>query len=149
MNIELIRFDYDYAYLPADGAAGGAYVAWRRDRWHTDHMDVRHYLITLHLNPSDGHGDPWWLTNVYGPTDHAAKDAFLLELCAVRSTFQGLWAICDDFNMIYQVADKSNGCLHPGLMRRFRSLLDDLRLDELHLVGRLYTWSSHCCTTGL
>lgn len=28
-------------------------------------------------------------------------------------------------------------------MRSFRGLLDDLQLDELHLAGRLYTWSNH------
>ena len=44
--------------------------------------------------------------------------------------------------MIYQASDKNNGRLHPGLMRSFRSVLDDLHLDELHLSGRLYTWSS-------
>lgn len=27
-------------------------------------------------------------------------------------------------------------------MRRFRSVIDDLQLDELHLSGRLFTWSS-------
>jgi hypothetical protein len=28
-------------------------------------------------------------------------------------------------------------------MRSFRSVLDDLQLDELHLSGRLFTWSNH------
>lgn len=28
-------------------------------------------------------------------------------------------------------------------MRNFRSVLDDLQLDELHLSGRLFTWSNH------
>jgi hypothetical protein len=28
-------------------------------------------------------------------------------------------------------------------MRSFRCVLDDLHLDELHLSGRLFTWSNH------
>lgn len=54
----------------------------------------------------------------------------------------GPWAICGDFNMIYRAADKNNGRLHHSLMRRFQSFLDDLELDEVHLLGRLFTWSN-------
>jgi endonuclease/exonuclease/phosphatase family metal-dependent hydrolase len=86
---------------------------------------------------------PWWLTNVYGPTNHADKDEFMQELRNVRSVIQGPWMLCGDFNMIYQTYDKSNGRLHRSLMRRFRQMLDDLQLDELHLSGRLFTWSNH------
>lgn len=103
----------------------------------------------MRLSPLDGRGDPWWLTNVYGPTDHAAKDDFLQELRDVHLTFQGPWVVCGDFNMIYKAVDKNNGWLHHGLMRRFRGLLDILRLDELHLSGRLYTWSSRRDTPTL
>ncbi|XP_066392841.1 uncharacterized protein [Miscanthus floridulus] len=44
--------------------------------------------------------------------------------------------------MIYKAADKNNGRLHRGVMRRFQGLLDDLELDEVHLSGRLLTWSN-------
>lgn len=142
MNTDLTGFHYDFVYLPATGVAGGACVAWRRDLWRADPANIQCFSITMCLSPLGGRGDPWWLTNVYGPTDHAAKDDFLQELRDVHLTFQGPWAVCGDFNMIYQAADKNNGRLHDGLMRRFRGLLDDLRLDELHLSGRLYTWSS-------
>lgn len=50
--------------------------------------------------------------------------------------------LCGDFNMIYKAADKNNGRLHRGVMRRFQGLLDDLELDEVHLSGRLFTWSN-------
>jgi hypothetical protein len=39
-------------------------------------------------------------------------------------------------------SDKNNGRLHRGLMRRFREVIDDLQLDEIHLSGRLFTWSN-------
>jgi len=54
-------------------------------------------------------------------------------------SFRDLGSFCSDFNMVYQVCDKNNGRLHPGLMRRFRGLLDDLQLDELHLSGQWFT----------
>jgi exonuclease III len=33
MNIDISGIDFDYAFLPSVGAAGGAAVAWRRDLW--------------------------------------------------------------------------------------------------------------------
>jgi len=47
--------------------------------------------------------------------------------------------VCGDFNLIYMASDKNNGRLHRGLMRRFREVIDDLQLDEIHLSGRLFT----------
>jgi hypothetical protein len=80
---------------------------------------------------------------VYGPTEHAAKDDFLLELRDMHAFVQGPWMLCGDFNMIYQASDQNTDRLRRGLMRRFRQVLDDLQLDELQLAGRLYTWSNH------
>jgi hypothetical protein len=50
--------------------------------------------------------------------------------------------LCDDFNLIYQAADKNNGCLSQHMMGPFRRFLNDLELLELHLHGRLFTWSN-------
>lgn len=94
------------------------------------------------LTPLDGQGVPWWLTNIYSPATRPDKAAFLQELRDIRAASPGPWLICGDFNLIYQAADKNNGRLHRGLMRRFRSVIDDLQLDELHLSGHLFTWSS-------
>jgi hypothetical protein len=50
--------------------------------------------------------------------------------------------ISGDFNMIYKAEDKNNSRLNRRMMNRFRHLLEDLDLLELHLHGRLYTWSN-------
>lgn len=44
--------------------------------------------------------------------------------------------------MIYRAADKNNNRLDRRSMRRFRAFLEDMHVDELHMVGRLYTWSN-------
>jgi hypothetical protein len=54
----------------------------------------------------------------------------------------GAWLICGDFNLVYKAENKSNGRLNRCLMGKFRRLLQDLELSELHLHGRLYTWSN-------
>jgi hypothetical protein len=50
--------------------------------------------------------------------------------------------VCDDFNLIYKAEDKNNLRLNRRLMGAFRSFLDELELAELHLLGRMYTWSN-------
>lgn len=67
---------------------------------------------------------------------------FLLELHDIRANCPSPWLLCGDFNLIYMASDKNNGRLHRDLMRRFHDVLDDLQLDEIHLSGRLYTWSN-------
>lgn len=81
-------------------------------------------------------------TNVYGPHGDAEKTAFLQELRGIRPYLMGPWALCGDFNLIYQAGDKNNGCLSRMLMGHFRRFLNDLELSELHLSGRLFTWSN-------
>jgi hypothetical protein len=44
--------------------------------------------------------------------------------------------------MIYHTEDKSNARLNQRLMGAFRRMLQELELAELHLHGRLYTWSN-------
>ena len=66
----------------------------------------------MRLTPLNGLGEPWWLTNVYGSTNHAEKGDFLQELRDARSVIQGPWLLCSDFNMFYQASDKNNGRSH-------------------------------------
>lgn len=95
------------------------------------------------LTPIDGTDiAECWLTSVYGPTDHSLKEGFLVELEGLASSCLGAWLICGDFNLIYQVQDKNNDRLNRRPMQRFRRTIDTLQLAELHLTGRMYTWSN-------
>ena len=70
------------------------------------------------------------------------KIAFLEELRMVRQSCPGMLMICGDLNLIYRTADKSNVRLNLCMMGRFCRFIDDMHLQELHLKGRRYTWSS-------
>ncbi|WVZ78989.1 LOW QUALITY PROTEIN: hypothetical protein U9M48_026623, partial [Paspalum notatum var. saurae] len=84
----------------------------------------------------------WWITTVYGPVVDEGRAAFLQELRDVRSLCLGPWLLCGDFNMILNAADKNNGRLNRRVMALFRRFLDEVELAELHLDGRLFTWSN-------
>ena len=142
MNADLTGAGFDFACLPAIGVAGGAVTSWRRDLWSVSSSCVRRFSVTVKLSPADGHAEPWWLTNVYGPATRAGKPDFFQELRDINASCPSAWLVCGDFNIIYLASDKNSGRLHRGLMRRFRSLIDDLQLEELTLSGRLFTWSN-------
>jgi hypothetical protein len=84
----------------------------------------------------------WWLSTVYGPQLDADKLSLLHELRASRNCCSGPWLLCGDFNLIYKAKDKSNARLNRRVMSAFRQFLDNVEVLELHLHGRLYTWSS-------
>jgi hypothetical protein len=67
---------------------------------------------------------------------------FFDELLSFRDVHPGPWFLCGDFNMIYRAQDKNNGRLDRRCMRRFRSFLNRAHLEELHLIGRRFTWTS-------
>jgi len=82
------------------------------------------------------------MTVVYGPVLDGMKQAFLDELIDLNAAIAGPLLICGDFNLIYQAADKSNDRLNLRWMRRFRRAIDSMQLEEIHLHGRLFTWSN-------
>jgi hypothetical protein len=44
--------------------------------------------------------------------------------------------------MIYRAHDKNNGRLHRRRMRQFRCFINEVVIKEIHLEGRLFTWSN-------
>lgn len=70
------------------------------------------------------------------------KISFLQEMHGIRSLITGPWMILGDFNLILQAQDKNNDLLNRRLMNKFRRVVDDLDLKEVHLNGRAFTWTS-------
>jgi hypothetical protein len=102
--------------------------------WSASNISRTTHCLTVRLSASS---NPmlWWLTVVYGPHQDHEKLEFIAELRSIRSGLVGPWVLCDDFNMIYRAADKSNGHLNRCLMGAFCRLVQDLELEELHLIG--------------
>jgi hypothetical protein len=86
----------------------------------------------------------WWLTTIYGPSVEDQKAAFLNELNDLRQIRISAWLLCGDFNMIYMAEDKNNSRLDRRRMGQFRRFLNEAFLKEIHLQGRMFTWSNEC-----
>jgi hypothetical protein len=130
-----------YFYLQAAGTRGGILVTWCTNKWCYSHVHLSNHVVTIKVKHCLVE-DSWWLTIVYGPQDDQEKVVFLEILRQLRMSLLGPWLLYGDFNFIYKVADKNNGCLNCRLMGRVCRSLHDLELMELHLQGHLYTWSN-------
>jgi exonuclease III len=116
-------------------------VAWRRHISVFGNLRIDNHSITTRVSQTNG--QHWWLTCVYGPQGNDAKIQFLQELHDIRAPCLGPWLVAGDFNLIYRDEDKNNSNLNRAMMGRFRKLIHDLALKELHLHGRKFTWSNH------
>jgi exonuclease III len=139
--LQFIGHGFDYFYRPTDGTRGGIHMAWQPSTWVVSNTSMHTYSISPRLRHNSG-GEYWWLTLVYGPSDDVDKPNFLTELHELRLVCSGPWLLCGNFNMIYKAEDKNNNRLDRRLMGRFRRFLNDTTLKEVHLTGRLYTWSN-------
>ena len=106
------------------------------------HVSLQSHSVTAKIASRSDPRLAWWITVVYGPLDANAQQAFLNELVALHSSLLGPWLLCGDFNMIYRAADKNNDRLDRRCMRRFRRFLGAVAVEELHLNGRLFTWTN-------
>lgn len=128
----------DYAFLPASETRGGILVAARRDLVSLVDVHLGCFSITVKVQGAN----TWWLTSVYGPQDDREKVLFMEELLAIREACVGPWAVLGDFNLILDTTDKSNDRINRRNLRLFRQTVDLLELQDIHLHGRIYTWSN-------
>jgi exonuclease III len=145
MASELFGMSFDYVLLPSFGASGGIVLTWNHDIWTTSSQTVRQFSVQATLQSEaipSATPAPWSLAVVYSPVDESLKQTFLNELRDLRVATNIPLLIVGDFNLIYQATDKNNDRLNLRAMRQFRRALDDMQLQELHLHGRLYTWSN-------
>jgi exonuclease III len=141
--LSIIGPSFDYHFVPAVETRGGILDAWHRDKWAASNVHSTTRTLTLKISSRAAASlAPWWLTTVYGPHCESERPAFLQELRGVRACRIGPWLVGGDFNLIYKAKDKNNDRLNRRLMGMFRRFLQEMELAELHLTGRLYTWSN-------
>uniref|UniRef100_A0A8R7PUW5 Endonuclease/exonuclease/phosphatase domain-containing protein n=1 Tax=Triticum urartu TaxID=4572 RepID=A0A8R7PUW5_TRIUA len=130
-----------FAHRPAIGTRGGILLLWNEDHVEVSNVHLGTYLISANVSIR-ACGTSFKLTTVYGPTDHAEKEAFLSEAVAAKPSDDSKWLIFGDFNLIYQAEDKNNNNMDFRLMGLFRRALNNCQLKELKLQNRRFTWSN-------
>ena len=139
--LEMLGTGFDYFHVPATHTCGGILVAWHCDFWSASNPRLHRSSLSAKLHCVHANED-WWFTCVYGPQGDTEKIQFLEHLSDLRRHCAGPWLLCGDFNLIYKAEDKNNTNLNRRMMGRFRRFIDTAELQELHLDGRRFTWSS-------
>ena len=130
-----------FCFQPAVGTRGGIIMAWK---------DNEITVSSSHCTPSfisaacchPRSGKAWRVIGVYGPQADADKISFLGDLRATMTGNPGRAFCASDFNLIYQLADKSNNRVNRRMMNAFRHFISDMELKDLYLHGRSFTWSN-------
>lgn len=81
------------------------------------------------------------MTNVFAPYDVARRSAFLEELANIAETSNAPWILLGDLNIALSPDDK-NTHNFDAAAAAFSGKLKELRLQELPLLDRHYTWST-------
>lgn len=84
----------------------------------------------------------WVPTNVYGPCTHDAKIEFTDWLKIIQMTDDVDWLILVDFNLMRKPEDRNKPGGDVMEMFMFNDAINDLRLAELPLHDRKFTWSN-------
>lgn len=135
------RFSDSFQFLPADDTRGGIIVAWDPNLVEGGAADLKTFSLSLEITLRQNNSR-FYLTAVYGPTEHAEKDDFLIELIASQPVLSTPWICLGDFNLICEARDKNNSNINRSLMRKFRQALDASELMEIRVQNRKYTWSN-------
>ncbi|WVZ67318.1 hypothetical protein U9M48_016414 [Paspalum notatum var. saurae] len=135
------EFQHNFVTLPADGTRGGVLLAVHLDYFQIASSVCSANAITARIQ-STRSPSSWWISVVYGPQTENDKMNFMQELRQLYSISSDEWLIIGDFNLIVNAQDKSNDNINQRLLGAFRSILNDLELNELPLKGRKYTWTN-------
>ena len=71
------------------------------------------------------------------------RGSFLDELCSLAPSCDLPWMLVGDFNLVRGPEDKNTASFDASAADAFNSFIDDLVLQELPLLDRMYTWSNN------
>jgi exonuclease III len=130
-----------FVFIPSLGASGGVITAWNDLDFSCDSTIAKTYSLTTKFS-SRTSDLQFTLTNVYGPRESALKQDFIDEILSLLPLVSGPWAVLGDFNMTLSPLDRSNDNFDAAEAARFAALVDSLKMMEIPLLDRLYTWSN-------
>ena len=109
----------NFVFKPATGVLGtrgGIVILWNEDSIHLTNCAVGEFHLSADIEVKECSTN-FWLSVVYEPTRHRARQRFLEELKEIKPENNTRWLILGDFNLIYKAADKNNKRLNHRLMR--------------------------------
>jgi exonuclease III len=145
INLSVVRnalgslYANSFVYLPTDRTKGGILIAAKDSTLQLHNPSFSNHSASVVVSDLRSNVQ-WTFTGVYGPQGDLEKKMFLKKLKHLKHMALPLWLIMGDFNLIYKGQDKNNTRVNRGLMNRFRKTLNNLKVKEIQLIGKRYTW---------
>lgn len=130
-----------YVTVPAQGTRGGILIAWRQSMYTLISKEEKQFTLTTTLqNTNDA--SKIMFTAVYGPTQQNQRQEFYNELKQIKPSGNTPWAVGGDFNVTASPEDRNFPTNSWRATLSFATLISELGLLNLNLIGRHYTWSN-------
>ncbi|XP_022008133.1 uncharacterized protein LOC110907459 [Helianthus annuus] len=128
-------------YVDSVGQSGGLICAWDDKVFCQSGGSKNRYY--LHVRGSLlGCASPVNVLNVYAPQGLSAKKSLWEELKMVIDSFDGLWVISGDFNVVRFREEKRNCAFKQNCANNFNDFIFESGLIEYNMRGRMFTFRS-------
>ncbi|XP_074299638.1 uncharacterized protein LOC141630782 [Silene latifolia] len=118
---------------------GRIWVLWKPSLFRVYILNYNAQFI--HLEATDlAAGTASYVTFVYAFNDTQERKSLWSNLCDIKKTIQGPWAICGDFNTVLQLSERLGGSSTMEEMDDFKACVDECEVMDCPASGSLYTW---------
>lgn len=130
-----------FLFVPSVSASGGIITIWKSSVLDGVLAYQNEFAISVHFT-SQFTDDDWLLTNVYGPSTYDRKREFVMWLKQIQMPAHVDWLLVGDFNLMTSPANRNRPGGDMAEMFLFNEAISALRLVELPLHGKKYTWTN-------
>ncbi|KAG5606723.1 hypothetical protein H5410_028215 [Solanum commersonii] len=135
----------------AQGSSGGIMILWDKRVWRGELLLVGSQCLTGKF--SGIHDDfNWCITAVYADCDTVIRRVLWQELLQMKTSINGPWVVCGDFNVTRFASERTNCNRQNGAMTEFSSCIEDLEMVDPPLFGGSFTWrrgEDHNCASRI
>jgi len=135
------RRPVEWIQLPSVGRSGGIIILWDPQILELLDSCIRSFSLCCKFKLLEDNFE-WGLIGVYGPNDDHLRCALFEELVSFMSSWDILWCLGGDFNVIRFPSERSSGGHLTWAMRGFSAFIDSCNLIDPPLEGARFTWSS-------
>ncbi|WMV21816.1 hypothetical protein MTR67_015201 [Solanum verrucosum] len=135
----------------AQGSSGGIMILWDKRVWRGELLLVGSQCLTGKF--SGIHDDfNWCITAVYADCDTVIRRVLWQELLQMKTSINGPWVVCGDFNVTRFATERTNCNRQNGAMTEFSACIEELEMVDPPLFGGSFTWrrgEDHNCASRI
>jgi len=126
-----------FCQLVPGGTRGGILILWDEKVWTGEVSCLGAYPLSSMERTKTSLG---FFRGIYAKNNIVEREEVWWEVGSVRGLFDGPWVVCGDFNRVRFPSEKRNCSRLTRAMNDLSNFIDDMSLQDPHLIGGNYTW---------